>query len=116
MGEAFGCPLASGAEQPHVVARRRGFHHRARQIVIDRQIEARGPPLDPAWQEMLDGIEPDRATIDAVTYGGGNILDADRLHQPQNLHELALAFSAHERHANTSRWPSSVGTEWSSPR
>ncbi len=46
---------------------------------------------------MLDGIEPDGTATDAVSYGGRDVLDAERLHQPQNLHEFALAFSAHAR-------------------
>ena len=46
---------------------------------------------------MLDGIEADGPAIDAIAHGGGDIADAERLHQPQHLHELALTLAAHPR-------------------
>ena len=46
---------------------------------------------------MLDCIEADGTTRNRVAHGGGHILDPERLHQAQHLHELALALFAHAR-------------------
>jgi hypothetical protein len=45
----------------------------------------------------LDGIEADGAAVDGIAHGSSQLLDAERLHQPQHLHELALARFAHAR-------------------
>ena len=44
---------------------------------------------------MLDGIEADGATCDRISHGSRHVLDPQRLHQTQHLHELALALLAH---------------------
>jgi hypothetical protein len=46
---------------------------------------------------MLDGVETNRSARDAIADAGGHIADRKDLHQPQNLNELTLASSAHER-------------------
>ena len=66
-----------------------------RQIRIDRHIEARRSPFDAAQHQVLHGIESDCSTCDGVANRGSNLIGAEYLHQPQNLHELALALLAY---------------------
>jgi hypothetical protein len=44
---------------------------------------------------MLDCIEADGTARDRIAHRGRHVLDPERLHQPQHLHELALALLAH---------------------
>ena len=44
---------------------------------------------------MLHGVEADGAACDRIANGGGDVVDAEDLHQSQHLHELALALLAH---------------------
>ena len=44
---------------------------------------------------MLHGVEADGASRNGVTHGSRDLLDLERLHQPQDLHELAFALFAH---------------------
>jgi hypothetical protein len=46
---------------------------------------------------MLDRIEADGTTYDRIARGSRHVLDPERLHQAQHLHELALALLAHAR-------------------
>jgi hypothetical protein len=46
---------------------------------------------------MLHGIDADGATLDGVTHGCRDIVDGERLHQAQDLDELAFAGLSHPR-------------------
>ena len=86
---------ATPARQIHVRPRRGRRDRCLGQIRIDRHVEAWRTPLDAAQHQMLHGIEADRAAGDGVAHGGGHVVDLEHLHQPQHLHELALALLAH---------------------
>ena len=88
---------AASRQQLQVGARRGRRDGRSRQIGIDRHVEAWRPPLDPAQHQMLHGVEADGASRNGVTHGRRDLLDLERLHQAQDLHELALALLAHAR-------------------
>jgi hypothetical protein len=64
---------------------------------VDRHVEARRAPLDAAQHQVLDGIEANRASRHRIADRSGHIVDAERLHQAQHLHELAFARFAHAR-------------------
>jgi len=66
-----------------------------RQIRVDRHVEARRSPLDAAKHQVLYGIEADCSARDGVAYRGCDLIGAEYLHQPQNLHELAFALLTH---------------------
>ena len=66
-----------------------------RQIRIDRHVEARRSPFDAAQHQVLHCIEADCSARDGVAHRGSDLIGAEYLHQPQNLHELALALLAH---------------------
>ena len=66
-----------------------------RQIRIDRHVEARRSSLDTAQDQVLDGIEADCSTGDGVAHRGRDLIGTEYLHQPQNLHELALTLFTH---------------------
>src|SRR6476659_2209248 len=44
---------------------------------------------------MLYGVEADRAARNGIMNGSSELLDLERLHQPQHLHEFALTLLAH---------------------
>jgi len=48
-----------------------------------------------AQQQVLHCIEADCSARDSVAHRGSNLIGAEYLHQPQNLHELALALLAY---------------------
>ncbi len=81
-------------EQSHVRAGRSCRHSRLRQIRIDRHVEAWRSPFDTAQHQVLDGIEADGSARDGVAHRGSDFIGAECLHQPQNLHKLALALFA----------------------
>ena len=60
-------------------------------------------PLDAAQNQMLDRIEADDAALDRVTHGGRDVVEREGLHQPQDLHELALARLTHARFEQTAQ-------------
>ena len=64
---------------------------------IGRQVEPGRPPLDPRQRDLLDRVEADGAEPDRLGDRGGHDLHRDRLQQPQDLDELALAAVAHAR-------------------
>src|SRR3954453_12546679 len=66
-----------------------------RYIRIDPRFEAGRAPFDAAQDQMLHGIEPDCSARDGVAHRGRDFTNAEYFHQPQNLHELALALLAH---------------------
>src|SRR5471030_264268 len=66
-----------------------------RQIRIDRHVEARRSPFDAAQHQVLHCIEADGSARDGVAHRGSDLIGAEYLHQPQNLHELALALLTH---------------------
>ena len=66
-----------------------------RQIRVDRHVEARRSPFDAAQHQVLHGIEADCSARNGVAHRGSDLIGAEYLHQPQNLHELALALLAH---------------------
>jgi hypothetical protein len=67
----------------------------SRKVRIDRHVEAWRPALDPAQHQVLHGIEADSAPRKGVAHGCRDLLDLERLHQTQDLHELTLALLAH---------------------
>src|SRR5664279_4485260 len=69
--------------------------HSLWQIRIDCHVEARRSPFNAAQHQVLHCIEADCSTRDGVAHRGSNLIGAEYLHQPQNLHELALALLAH---------------------
>jgi hypothetical protein len=66
-----------------------------RQIRIDRHVEARWSPFDVAQHQVLHCIEADCSSRDRIAHRSGDLIGAEHLHQPQNLHELALTLLAH---------------------
>jgi hypothetical protein len=64
-------------------------------IRIDRHVEARRSPFDAAERQVLHGVKADCSARDCVSHRGSDLIGAEHLHQPQNLHELALALLAH---------------------
>src|SRR4051794_6319919 len=68
---------------------------------VDRHVEAWRPALDPAQHQMLHGVEADCAARNGITHGRRDLLDLERLHQPQALHELALTLLTHPRFQKT---------------
>src|ERR1035438_5845338 len=65
------------------------------------QIQPRWPPLDPAQQKVLDGIERDRSYPQSIIDGLRYLRERERFRQPKNLYELALALLAQARFHQT---------------
>jgi hypothetical protein len=74
------------------------------QIRIGCKIKPRRTPLDPAKDQLLDGVEAGCAsrhrrahstTPDGIFHSLGNKLFVERLHQSKHLDELPLAATAH---------------------
>jgi hypothetical protein len=63
--------------------------------------------LDAAQHQVLDRIEADHTAIDGIVYAGSDVIDPEHLHQPQNLHELALALLANLRLERSPKWSTS---------
>src|ERR1019366_10556445 len=65
------------------------------------QIQPRWPPLDPAQQKVLDGIERDRSYPQSIIDGLRYLPERERFRQPKDLYELALALLAQARFHQT---------------
>jgi len=50
-----------------------------------------GSPFDVAQDQVLHGVEADCSARDGVARCGSDVVEREHFHQPQNLHELALA-------------------------
>ena len=56
---------------------------------ILRQVEAGRPVVEAAQNEMLDGVEPDRAQSQGVLDSAADVGQPQVLEEPQDLHILA---------------------------
>jgi hypothetical protein len=61
------------------------------------EVELRRPLLDPAEQQVLDGVEAHRAEAQGVPDGGMEVLEAEGLQKPQHLDILAPPHLQHAR-------------------
>src|ERR1035438_656878 len=65
------------------------------------QIQPRWPPLDPAQQKVLDGIERDRSYPQSIIDGLRYLRERELFRQPKDLYELSLALLAKARFHQT---------------
>src|SRR6266446_10716066 len=86
------CPSArSLAQQREVVGSRRGRHLRGRQVRIVFQIQPRRALLDPAQQQVLDGIKGDGWQPQGIVDGPRYFRECEGLQQSQRLYVFAFA-------------------------
>ena len=69
----------------------------ARQIGVVVKIELRRPLLNPAEQQMLDGVEAHRPQSQGVLDGGMKVIEAEGLQEPEHLDIFAPAHHQHAR-------------------
>src|SRR5271157_5548472 len=67
------------------------------QMRVVLEVQPRRSPLDAAQQQMLDGIEANRAQLQSIEDGPLDFLERERLQQTQYLHVLPLAALAQSR-------------------
>src|SRR5271157_5442070 len=68
----------------------RGLYFGQGQVRVVLEVQPRRSPLDAAQQQMLDGIEANRAQPQRIEDGPLDFLDRERLQQTQYLHVLPL--------------------------
>ena len=61
------------------------------------KIESWRPSLDPAQQQVLDGVVAGRSPAYGILHGGMHLVSGEGLKQPEHPHELPLALPAHPR-------------------
>ena len=93
--------ISTSTQEREIVGGGGGRHLRHGQMGIVLQIQPCRPPLDPAQQQVLDGIERDRPHPQSIIDGLRDFRERERFHQPKDLYELALALLAQARFHQT---------------
>ena len=76
---------------------------------VQIKIEPWRPSLDPAQQQMLDGVVAGRSSAYGILHGGMHLVSGEGLKQPEHPHELSLALPAHPRLLKTPQLPVLLG-------